>query len=459
MPVISREWEWAEGVEDWESIVSIPGRMTWTWAEGDLGPPPNGVVVLSATGQNCQSWWILRDITWGDILPTIPEGSKIKAVRLASCKVFHEGTWPAWAFPSYNAGNVQIVCKDDGMAIWTAGEQLLMQWNPLRPEHVGEPYCELAAGSEWLPVHPDYSALDTNIYMYIYVIAAGRIPGYTITWDNFKLDVIYEEGDVPDGDGPPDDEDTDVDDDPPYDTSELEWPTDDLVYDCDEPGYNEGAIVHHTLGQARLWSSEQRLYVSYGGRTLVYDTVTRSWTDAGYGRVKAALNVMDGRHPESMWMLLRSGGPAEQPTEANLPSEYENAIWVAHRALTNNDPMTGALYARRAVLGPYDGNRDARGRNKRAIRLRVWGSVTDVGINQSVQSVGTLTFKNESGYSETYPIIPRQFNDGGKPDTPSTIVDQMFTPAMIGRVLFADMTFTAKCVAITESELEYVVLS
>jgi len=93
----------------------------------------------------------------------------------------------------------------------------------------------------------------------------------------------------------------------------------------------------------------------------------------------------------------------------------------------------------------------------RAVRLFVWGSVTDVDLKDSMTDIGRVTLTSDTGYSETYPIRLRWHRESGSQVGMSgTVVDQEFTPAMKGEMLMADLVFTSRCVKVTESMLEYV---
>lgn len=290
-------------------------------------------------------------------------------------------------------------------------------------------------------------------------VTGGPVPDYQFWIDNIVLRATYSSVADPGGGGSGGDGGGGGDEGGGDDTGgaeddgTLDWPIEEDIRDCEEPGYYEGPIVHHMMQRAALFANEQRVYVSYGGRCLCYDTVTRSWTDAGYGPLRTVATLAEPNRPETFWFMQDRYVPADERTDPRLPDPPADAIWCAHRALTNNDPWTGWPFARRVQLGPWA----VRSMVIRAVRLFVWGSVTDVDLKDSLTDIGRLTLTSDTGYSETYPIRLRWHRESGSQVGMSgTVVDQEFTPAMKGEMLMADLVFTSRCVKVTESMLEYV---
>lgn len=294
-------------------------------------------------------------------------------------------------------------------------------------------------------------------------VTGGAIPDLVFGLDNIKLRAYYLGSVDPGGGGTGSTGDGDTDgtnegddtgehgsegenDAPPsYDPPVL------LGMDaCDEPRWDEGDIVHWWFERAVMFVHEQRVYCSMGGRTLVYDTATKGWTDAGLGQLRNAFTIRENNQPETM---IFNCVPVSSP-DPLLP-DPGIAVWAAHRALTHNDPSVFSTWPKRIVM-PFSLNREY---EIRGVRLRVFGSITDLPDATSSEEIGTLVMRSDSGYHEDYPIIPRFFGASlSVVGTPGTIVDQQFSPAMIGRILSADLSFMRQCVTLTRFVLDYTVV-
>lgn len=204
---------------------------------------------------------------------------------------------------------------------------------------------------------------------------------------------------------------------------------------------------------AGFW--QNRLYLSYGGRTFALDVQTGGWSNTGYGHIRQFLPVSVPQADEWLFMIAATLDPEEGYIGA------DNYVAFTSPMVRPGQPGAVNLAAtRQVVLGPFDGVAADRESVKRAVRLRVWGEYDNPG-SAPATTIGTVKMMSDTGYTETYPILPlaRQGFDGPNPPRiyrPGLLFEQSFRTAMRGRGLWALCTFTEPCVTVRDAMLEYV---
>lgn len=229
--------------------------------------------------------------------------------------------------------------------------------------------------------------------------------------------------------------------------------------DCERQDLAIGAPVQDYQRWATGWFHENRYYLSLGGRTVCFDTVAKGWSDCGYGRVNQAYTVNVPAKPELM-LLARARSDVASGT---VMPEYGLTVELAHRMLDFEAFNTSAPWVRRVYYGPFDGKGPDRTRRKRAKRLLVFGGLTHKTEGGKLKQLGTLTIYSDTGREEVYPILPVRRSDYGygnpHVDQPGVLIEQKFTNAMVGRVLWIKMEFDYECVTLSQVMLEYVPIS
>ena len=231
--------------------------------------------------------------------------------------------------------------------------------------------------------------------------------------------------------------------------------------DCAIEDIALGYPVHDTRDLATAWVHERRYYVSIGGRTLCRDTETGGWTDAGYGQVRNAEVVTLPGMPDLMF-LCRTDGPGSDGRQPFVPV-YGRMVQLSHRMLDHTAPHTSSPWVKKVVYGPFDGNGPDQTRRKRARSVQVFGSMAQADSAGVPIQLGTLRMCSDTGRVEEYPIWPAN-RTGYTPFDPKVaaagiLIEQMFTNAMVGRVLWVELEFTYQCVTLTNVLLEYVPLT
>jgi hypothetical protein len=211
--------------------------------------------------------------------------------------------------------------------------------------------------------------------------------------------------------------------------------------------------IDYDKANAYTWMHDNRLYLSMGRRTLVYDTQIAGggWADTSYGNVRQGIRIQVPNHEE--WMFLLMPGP--------LGGNAFNYVAYSSAMLKPGMNNVTNVGLRQVYIGPFDGKGTDRTSTKRAVRLRVWGEYDNPGQEIPIV-IGTLTMYSDSGYSEQYPILPLArsgFSALPNPPRvmePGLVVEQCFRTAMQGRVLWGVLEFTEPCVSVRDQMLEYV---
>jgi hypothetical protein len=443
--------------------------------DGADGSPANGCLAFSATSgtsgpmfESATQSTVSR--TWSSWDAALV-GQQITHVQCTGLQCTQTGVIARGLIGDYVYDNTIILTIKDN-----AGNDVLA--SPLLTTNAGNtggfPWEDISDGST-VEVNTGYTDAATQVRLKLtwsVSITNGYFGATHYTkFDTITLVVTYAaSAPTPDPDPPPDDDGTIG---PPSDyqpPADYVTPQGDALVKiaCDEPGPNDGAPAILTSHWASGWVLEQRYYLSLGGRTLAYDTVVNEWSDTGYGPIHQTSVARVLGRPDTMLMTPQTYyGGVYGPILPGYPSIVpRETLLAANRDLNHNDEDATSPWQKRVVLGPFDGMDRDRVRLKRAVRLRVWGSITNlVGASYS-GTIGTLVMVSDNGYTETYPIaITRLIDSGSVVGTPDTLVDQHFTPAMVGRVLYASVTFEyednspVKCVSIGQSMLEYVVLA
>jgi len=250
----------------------------------------------------------------------------------------------------------------------------------------------------------------------------------------------------------------------------LPEPGPQVVTNCDSTGeVLYGSNLDFAKPSAVGWFYDNRYHLSLGGRTLALDllkgfgrfgTEQPGWTDIGYGFVSSAVVASVEGYPEDMVVVMRN--EVTDPAITPLWPVRGKMVRHHHRMLDLASVHTAAPFEKTTWWGAFDGLGPDRTRSKWAVRLKVWGDypIPNDDISDT-EIIGYLTLWADRSYSETYPIWPLRLADfeGSDPPRvygPGVLLEQTFTPGMVGYVLEAELTFNVDCVHLRQARLEYV---
>lgn len=186
------------------------------------------------------------------------------------------------------------------------------------------------------------------------------------------------------------------------------------------------------------WAHENRLFLSYGGKTYVRDLILpqAGWADAGYGYVNSVVTASRFNHPY-MAFLSANMDPAGYGDRSQFVS-------FSHRSLSPTAYFAETSPSKIVRFRPF-GNNEL----KQAVRFRCWGKVESIRAGQ----IGTLIATSDVGCREEVPIFLNAY-------TPGLIIEHKFSTSMIGEEITVDLIFNKNVISaeFSQSKLEYLPL-